>query len=155
MRINKVNAFTLTEMLIVLVISAIIAGLAFTIINLFSRNLYHIQKNYTVSTKAHLLQEQLSLDFNKYHSISYRKELSQLLLKTPLDSITYHFTERVIIRNTDTLLKSNVKKSLFNHGIETQQGNIDAIKLTFTTTKISYFIFKQNDATSYLKNDGN
>lgn len=155
MKIKKIHAFTLTEMLIVLAISAIVAGLAFTIISLFTRNVHHIQENYSVSTKAHLFQEQLSLDYNRFHSISYRKDLSQLELKTPLDSITYHFTENAIIRNTDTILKSNYKTAFFSFGIATKQGNVDAIKLTLEATKVPLFIFKQNDATSFLENDGN
>jgi len=155
MKIKKTPAFTLTEMLIVLAISAIVAGLAFTIISLFTRNVHHIQQNYSVSTKAHLFQEQLSLDFNRFHSISYRNGLSQLQLKTPLDSITYHFTENAIIRNTDTILKSNFKIEFFNFGIATEKGKVDAIKLILEATNAPLFIFKQNDATSFLENDGN
>ncbi len=155
MKIKKTPAFTLTEMLIVLAISAIVAGLAFTIISLFTRNVHHIQQNYSVSTKVRLFQEQLSLDFNRFHSITYRNGLSQLELKTPLDSITYYFTENAIIRNTDTILKSNYKKEFFSFGIATKQGNVDAIKLTLEATNVPVFIFKQNDATSYLENNGN
>jgi len=154
---KKIPAFTLTEMLIVLAISTIVAGLAFTIISLFGRNIHAIENNYSVSTKRNLFEQQITIDFNRYHTISYDNQKDELNLKTPLDSIVYKFDEGVVIRNLDTLLSQKNLKKVYFSGKEIKKGDIDAIEIIFTENQkhTSIFIYKENDATFYLNENGN
>ncbi len=157
MKIKRVSGFTLTEMLIVLAISTIVVGLAFAIISLFSKNVGHIQNNYQSSTENHLFQNQLTIDFNRYHKIVYNNIEEELKFISPLDSIVYKFDENLVIRGLDTILKTKFRKELFYSGDEVSHGSIDAIKLFFTKTPNQnyIFIYKENDAFSYLGGHGN
>jgi len=149
MRIEKVSGFTLTEMLIVLAISTIVVGLAFSIISLFSKNVRLIQNNYQNTTETNLFSQQLALDFNRYHRIKYNNMEDELKLKTTLDSVVYKFEDEWVLRDLDTILKRNVNKELFFLGEKVNAGSIDAVKL-ITSNKNQIFIYKENDGYSYL-----
>lgn len=157
MRIKRVASFTLTEMLVVLAISVIVAGLAFTVLQMVGKNLNNIQNNYSRSTQTRLIEQQLIVDFNTFHYLSYNDEKDELVLKNPLDSITYTFEDEVLYRNTDTLIDEGYAKELFMTGNPIQSGSVDALKITFLnrTTDTFIFTFKENDATLYLVEHGN
>lgn len=153
---KKIAAFTLTEMLIVLAITTIVVGLAFTIITLFGRNIGLIQNNYNQSTQLNLLEQQLTIDFNKFHNISYNLGSETLEMKTPLDSITYLFSEEIILRNLDTLVTKKYSKTFLYKGSETGQGRIDALKIEFSEGEKRTFLFfyKEMDAFQYITENG-
>lgn len=149
---KKIEAFTLTELLVTLAISTIVVGLAFVVMNLISRNIQSIQNNYNYSAEMSLVEQQITIDFNRYHSISYKTETNILHLKTPLDSITYEFQERLILRNLDTLTSGNYQKELYFDGNKTINGLVDALKISLTEdgTENSLFLFKENDAVQFM-----
>ncbi len=156
MKIKKTAAFTLTEMLIVLAISAIVAGLAFAVLQFITKNLNSIQNNYSETTKIRLLEEQITVDFNKFHNIYFDNNNRVLLLKNPIDSIFYSFDDSIILRGRDTLVQGSYSKELFFTGDPIQSGKVDAIKIEFLDRKTEpfIFIFKENDATFYLVENG-
>lgn len=153
---TKIKAFTLTEMLVVLAISAIVATLAFSILSLVSGNLGAIQRNYELNTTQSLLQQQLTIDFNRYHQMSFHPSRQQLVGKTPLDSVVYSFSEKVVLRNDDTILNSEYKLQLYCQGRSVTKKAIDAIKLELTTeSDQNIFVYKHNDAAQKVGNYGN
>ncbi len=153
---KKTAAFTLTEMLIVLAISAIVAGLAFAVLQFITKNLNSIQNNYSEITKIRLLEEQITVDFNKYHDINFDHNNRVLSLKNPIDSIFYSFDDSILLRNRDTLVHDAYSKDFFFAGDLIQSGKVDAIKIEFLNRKIDsfIFIFKENDATLYMAENG-
>lgn len=153
---KKTPAFTLTEMLIVLAISAIVVGLAFSIISLFGKNMQLIQKNYSNNSSLNLLENQLNLDFNRFHTIEYKSVDQALILKTPIDSISYSFKEGAILRNLDTVFKANYSKKAYLLGNEIDKGLLDALKIEINADSASRFLFvyNENDANFYLTKHG-
>lgn len=153
---RKIPAFTLVEMLVVLAITAIVAGLAFTIITLFSRNMQHIESNFSKGTERNLFQDRLMVDFNRYSTIHYDPMERTLTCKNPLDSIQYLWEENETLRGTDTLLQEPVNLELFYAGERKESGSVDAIKVTFGDKENDYiFIFRENDAFGKIGADGN
>lgn len=139
-------------MLVVLGISAIVAGLAFAILGLLGRNVQLIQTNYSNNTALSLLEQQITVDLNRYHNISYNSFDNSLKLATPIDSMQYQFETNHIIREEDTVFGENYILSLFYRGEETKSGVIDALKLTIEEDKKMLFFFKQNSTTQSLLN---
>ncbi|MEM7087113.1 MAG: prepilin-type N-terminal cleavage/methylation domain-containing protein [Bacteroidota bacterium] len=153
---KKIAAFTLTEMLVVLTISAVVATLAFSILSLVDGNLRAIQRNYELHSELSLLQQQFTVDFNTFHDISFHHEQRELIGKTPLDSVVYLFSEKVILRNRDTIFKTEYNLNLYHQGQPVFGSTVDALKLDVVTEiEQSIFIFKLNDAAHKLKNYGN
>lgn len=144
-------------MLIVLAITTIVAGMAFTILTLFGRNIGLIQNNYAQSTQINLLEQQLTVDFNKFHEIKYHSETETLVFKTPLDSVIYTFSEESILRAKDTVSVNAFSKSFFYNGSEVDTGWVDALKIELKEGEGQpfLFIYKETDALHYMRENGN
>jgi len=155
-RSAKIKAFTLTEMLVVLAISAIVATLAFSILSLVGGNLSSIQKNYEINTTQGLIQQQFVIDFNRFHRMSFHPTDRRLVGKTPIDTVVYSFSEKVILRNQDTIFENEYILQLYYQGEAISAGNVDAIKLKLTKeSDQSVFVYKHNDATQKIGDYGN
>ncbi len=153
---NKVKSFTLSEILVVIIITVIVIGLAFTVLNLVKKQTNSIERNYERISKITFLKQSLWIDFNKYETIEYNSNEKTLFFKSELDSITYLFDNEIIIQNIDTL-KLNLKiDKVFFEGNEVQNGIIDGIRI-FDNRDFenqSFFIFKRNDASTFVNQYG-
>ena len=150
--IKKVNAYTLSEVLVVLLLTSINAGMAFSVLNMVQKQLYSVQKNLNIKASFRQVEQSLLIDFNKYHNIKYSKEDDQLVCYSEIDSITYNFTPNYVQKDIDTFFISGIHKKLFFAGKEVNRGVIDAIKIDSIgkNSNLQLFIFKQNDANTYL-----
>ncbi len=152
---KKIPAFTLTEMLVVLAVTAIVAGLAFAIITLFTKNMQSIENNYSKGTKRSLFTDQLTVDFNRYHTIGFDPLGRELTFKNSLDSVSYIWEENWVLREKDTVLDLLTDIELYNSGEKVEAGNMDAIKINFGEKKGDFiFIFQSKDAYSQIKENG-
>lgn len=149
----KVAAYTLNEMLIVIIISSIIASLAFTILNLVSRNMWAIQENLKVNTEFSQLEESLWIDMNRYQNVSFLDSENQILFNSEMDSLVYHFNTDYITKGRDTFHLKIENKLFYFNGNEITKGNIDALKLQLPKQyrRQQLFIFKRNDAIQFMK----
>ncbi|GAB1856647.1 prepilin-type N-terminal cleavage/methylation domain-containing protein [Flavobacteriaceae bacterium MHTCC 0001] len=149
---KRIKAFTLSEMIIVLIITSIVVGLAFSTLRLVQKHMQQIQQNFITKSNLNTLEESLWLDFNTYSEIRFDDNKDELKLKTALDSVNYIFTKDKVIRNTDTLSIKIEEKTFFFNGEKVYKGQIDAVKLVASkTAKNSVrFIFKPNAANHFL-----
>lgn len=144
-------------MLVVLAITAIIAGLAFAIITLFTKNMRSIENNYTRSIERGLFTDQLTVDFSKYPTIDFNPQVKELIFKNPLDSVIYVWEENWVLRGMDTLLDIKTDLELYNRGERVEAGVTDGIKIRFggEDNEDYIFIFQCKDAYSQIKENGN
>lgn len=148
---NKIPAFTLTEILVVLVISAIVVGLAFSVLDLVQKNMGAIKENYAATIEVRHVKQQLAMDFNRFGDISYDGRLGELLLRNPMDSIKYTLSDKLFLRNLDTIPVPVEGVQFFFLGNEISEGKIDAIKLLLERPSGGFiFISKKNDAKTYF-----
>lgn len=144
---NKLKSFTLAELLVVMIITAIVVGIAFSVLRLVQKQIVAIQKNYDKSTSLSLFEQRLWQDFNSYTDVSFDSTKSILFLKSPIDSISYTFDDNYILRNNVTIpLKLEIEKVFFE-GKEIQNGVIDALSFSGEAELHNYRIFvsKKND----------
>ena len=150
---KKIPSFTLSEMMVVLVISAIVISLAITTLSLVQKQIRSISNNFEKNAEIRLLKRALTYDFNTY-DLKYNSKEKQLLCSNPTDTITYTFQDLYILRNTDTLQIPITENTVYLDAQPIKEGVIDALKLTlskeYRNKKI--FIFKQKDATYYMNN---
>jgi len=154
MKPTKVQSFTLSEMLVVMVITVIVVGLAFSVLNLVQKQIRTIEKNYHRTTELSLLEQRLWQDFNQHNSIEYKENKIKLI--ADLDTVYYTFMDNFTLRNSDTIpLKVNIARAYYKGG-EIQSGYIDAVSITANKEVPNYFIFvaSHSDATYFLNQDG-
>ena len=153
MRLNKkLKAYTISEMIIVLILTSIVVGLAFSILDLVQNHMSTIQDNYARNSELNLLETSLWLDFNRYSYITYNSSKETLNFATELDSISYSFTDNLIIREQDTFNVIIQSKQFYFDGETTEWQDIDAIKLEVSKEFQNQFLFvyKSNDANTFM-----
>ncbi len=153
---HKIQAFTLSEMIVVVIITSIVIGMAFSVLSLVQKHMYSIQNNFNKNTELNKLEQFLWIDFNRYSNIKFNVNYNELIFTSEMDSISYKFTTDYIIKNLDTINIQLQNKSFFFDGEKIIKGQIDAIEIeaskAFQNQRL--FVFKQNDATLFVNNLG-
>lgn len=152
MKIRKVKAFTLSELLVVMLLTVIVVGLAFAVLNLIQKQLLLTQQNYHTNTELDLLKQALWIDFRSHSHGYYNAENQQLVLSNAVSSINYRFVGNHVVRQQDTFYINLEWRKLFYLGDEVAFGNVDALELS--TAKASgeklIFVYREQDAANYL-----
>jgi prepilin-type N-terminal cleavage/methylation domain-containing protein len=147
---KKLEAFTLAEMLIVLVITGILVTMALLVLNLIQKQAKSVTTIYSNTTEIHLLERALWQDITK-SNVEFQQQ--QLLCVSEIDTVSYVFKKDMVIRNTDTLWVS-VKgiQTYLDGNTTTNNSVVDAIELELQQHQInrSIFIYKTKDAAHYM-----
>ena len=146
---KKLNSFTLSEMLVVLIITAIVVGLAFSVLSIVRRQVHKLQSDTDQRVKYDMLKSKLFLDFNKYPN-AYLSGDDTFMFKSEIDSTIYTITDNLIITNQDTLVKNVKEAQFFYKNNQVEKGKMDAIKFIIEEKREvfkSIFVYKYNDAT--------
>jgi len=152
---KKLKAFTIAELLVVLVISAIVISISMLTLNLIQKQLKTISSNYAQQTETRILERTLWQDFNR-HRLFFNNKQQRLECISAKDTVTYIFSANHTIRNTDTLKIPIYKTTVYLEGIVTITNQLDAIELQLSTkqTHKKIFIATTKDGAFYMNNDG-
>ena len=154
-RLNKIPAYTLTEVLVVLALTAIVAALSFSALGFVKRSLGLIETNYEFANTYRSLELELSIDFAKTGSFTV-VENGALIIENPAETIRYQIENELLIKNTDTLYQGVVWAEFFLKGDLTASGEIDALKLVFSENgDSSLFVSKPSTTQTKLEAFGN
>lgn len=146
---KKLNSFTLSEMLVVLIITAIVVGLAFSVLSIVRRQVHKLQSDTDQRVKYDMIKSKLFFDFNKYPN-AYLSGDDTFLFKSEIDSTIYIIKDDQIVSNQDTLIKNVKEAQFFYKNSQVEKGKIDAIKFIIEEKREvfkSIFVYKYNDAT--------
>lgn len=149
---HKIKAFTLNEMLVVLLITSLVVGMAYSVLRLVQIQMQGIASNYEQNTELNLLRQSLWIDFNQSDRVWFDSSKNELLLANGLKETHYMFKEEAIIKGKDTFFINIVAMERYFNGKESISGEIDALDLYTTKDQGSQrvFVFKRNAATSYV-----
>ena len=138
-------------MIVVLILTSIVVGLAFSVLTLVQKHMYGIQENFNRNTELHKLEQSLYLDFNRYAEINYDAIKDELTFSSELSVVRYRFEDVQIIKDQDTFPIQLKTKTYYFDGEKTNEGKIDALKLDSKGTRNQFlFVYKQNDATQFM-----
>ncbi|NAY93520.1 hypothetical protein GTQ34_16555 [Muricauda sp. JGD-17] len=151
-RFQRLKAFTLSEILVVLVVTIVVVGLAFSVLDLVQKQMWGIQKNYKEESIDNSLQQALWIDFHLYSKIEYSSINSILELKHEMGSTKYEFHKDYVVKDRDTFYSEFKVHKVYFQGNEIEEGIIDAVKLTKTGDEINkkLFVFRNNDAAVFI-----
>ncbi|MDL5514848.1 prepilin-type N-terminal cleavage/methylation domain-containing protein [Arenibacter sp. M-2] len=153
-KLNKLKAFTLSEMIVVLLITTIVVGMAFSVLQLVQRQMKGIQGNFEKSTELNLLRQSLWIDFNTHDQVFYDSMLKQLIFVNEMERLHYEIGESAIIKGRDTFQVKWHRQKFYFENKERLFGEIDAIdfELDQEYGHRKLFVYKNNAATTYLNN---
>lgn len=153
MRQTKIKSFTLSEMLVVMIITAVVVGIAFTVLSLVQKQIRKIQENYRKTTELTLLEERLYWDFYSHNSVTSTD--NSITFISEVDTVNYKFDSNYIVRDMDSIRAQVSVLKLYLEGTEVAGDRIDAILLSAEKEIPDYSIFVsgQKDAT-YDMNHG-
>lgn len=152
---KRLQSYTISELLVVLVITSIVVGIAFSVLNLTRRQIEKINRNKEFETQIKQAELKLSIDINSFSEAKI--EGKNLFLKRETDSIEYQISDDKLIVSQDTLLTNIVKLNYFYKGQEINNGTFDACKITIESKKnkdTTIFVYKINDAVKDFNSDG-
>lgn len=152
----KIKSFTLPELLIVMILTAIVVGMAFSVLRLVQKQIHIIQTNFEKTSSLALFEQRLWQDFNEMNHIVFSAKDNSLLMESEMDTVVYSFQENYALRNSDTLKLRLVVNKMFFLGKEMQGGDIDALFISGNAELPDYEIFvsKKNDLTLFMNQDG-
>ena len=152
---KKVQAFTLVEMIIVLIIASLIVALSFAVLNIVQRNLGNISNQFLSENSRNLLQSRLETNFMKYDESYYDEHEQQIIFKNKIDSIVYGIHHQFLTFDNDTI-DYNFKKIYFLYKGDTIiDGPFDAIGILQKESAKKTFCYRINDAKAYLNGTEN
>ena len=151
MKSMKLKAFTLAEMLVVLVVSSLVISMAFLVLNMVRKQVISIQKNNQKKQEVQSFDARFYSDFNT-HRVFYDAPSDVFRLKNTKETIRYTFLDKFIVRERDTFFIEVVDKKLFLEGIEVKQQTIDAIEIYLSPqfADKQLFVQKTKDASYYM-----
>ncbi|RED26116.1 pilin/secretion family protein with methylation motif [Flavobacterium cutihirudinis] len=155
MAAGKLKSFTLSEMIVVMIITAIVVGMAFSVLRIVQKQIHTIQSNFEKTSTLALFEQKLWQDFNEPHMIIYDKAKQLLIMTSEIDTITYSFQENFSLRNLDTIKLKITPNKAFLRGKEISNGQIDALSIYAETELPDYRIFvsKKNDLTFFMNQE--
>lgn len=149
---KKIPAFTLSEILVVLAITAIVIGIAFSVLTLVTKQYNAMRDGYAFRSEVVKLKQRLSLDFNTASSANWNPKDEQLILFHREENIIYSWSPEYVIRNTDTLNLPIIEAIPMRQGLEVEKGVIDGLKLRASQGRedTHIFISREVDALTNL-----
>ncbi|WP_350284659.1 hypothetical protein [uncultured Croceitalea sp.] len=152
MKVKKLKAFTLSELLVVLLLTVVVVGLAFSVLNLVQQQMNGSRQNYQKTTELNLLKQALWRDFRTYQYLNFNMGDEHLHLSSAIDTVRYTFMEDYVVRQQDTFNIDLAAKTFYFDGTAVTDGMIDAIELE--TNKESgqkqVFVYRENAAIIYM-----
>ena len=154
MKIKKTQAFTLSELLVVLLLTVIVVGLAFAILNLVQKQMNATRDNYNTGSEISKLRQALWKDFRSHPIITFTSDNQHLYFKNELSELTYDFEKDYVIRKQDTFNIQLKETAFYFNDTEVENGTITALELV-AGKEIgikSIFVYRENAADIYMKN---
>ncbi|NDI98164.1 hypothetical protein GWA97_03660 [Flavobacterium sp. LaA7.5] len=150
----KVKSFTLSEMLVVMIITAIVVGIAFSVLSLVQKQIRTVERNFAKTTEISLFEQRLWQDFNSHNTIKAID--NKVICTSDIDTVTYSFNPEYLLRNADTIHSQLTVDKFYYLGNEVKSGFIDAVTISAQKELPNYTIFvsMQYDATHYMNNNG-
>ncbi|MHB8208036.1 PulJ/GspJ family protein [Mucilaginibacter sp.] len=162
---KRVKAFTIMEITVVMLISAIVIGIAYTAFNIIGQSYRSFQHKNEELAVLIRLDELLRKDFSRADTIS--KTAGGIFVKTGTDSVTYAFEPDFTVR-TSTIIDTfklnvqDVTASFETSPITTidpvsEQNRIDELdfSILFENEKIPYTYYKQYSSANLIERNPN
>lgn len=137
-------------MMVVLIITSVVVGMAFAVLNLVQRQMNGIQNIYEVKNDIVGMRQSLWMDFSKANTVYFDGKRQELYFNNGIEERKYSVSDSLLV-GANVELAIETIEFYFDHRKVTQ-GEVDAlsIKTTKDTGNAEIFVFKRNTPTTYM-----
>ena len=148
---KKIQAFTLSELLVVLVISSIVVTLSFLALGNVQNQVRTVTKTFEKQQRIIQLERLLAMDFSK-STASFDKQNMVVVFTNSEEVTNYKFASKSIVRVKDTIDLAVEKIEFYLDGNKVTSGKVDAIEILFASTysQQRFFVYQRKDASFYI-----
>ena len=114
--------------MVVLVITTVVVGMAFAVLNLVQRQMGSIETIYAIKTDINKLRQSLWIDFSRYDYIAVDQKSNKIMLSNELERRQYEIINGNSIR-TENLEMEFESIAYYFDNQKVVQGEIDAISI--------------------------
>ena len=149
---SKIRGFTLSEMLVVILITVVVVGLGFSMLNLVQKEMRNVRENLSERSIKNELRQALWSDFRTFPTLYFDQNRQLLICASPIAQVDYKFQKEHVIRDLDTFAVAVKNKSMYFSGQEVLSGKLDAIQLEFEGEEhMAMMIYKINAAEAFME----
>ena len=145
---KKMNAFTIHEMLVVLIVASLVISISMLVLNLLQKQFLTIRNGYATKTEMRLFERTFANDFQLY-DFSISKNTDGIVGTSELGAVYYKFDHEFVMRNQDTIFVKVQEKNYYLDNVQISLGVVDAIDLTVNQKK--RFFYKPKAAAYYME----
>lgn len=145
---TKLKAFTLSELLVVLVVASLVISMTVLVLELIQKQMQRVRFGFQETNEVRLFEKLLVNDFNQREMI-YDDNKKLLFGISEADTLQYHFFSNSIVRNTDTLWVVIHEKNFYLDNQQVLNGAVDALDVVLKKDRI--FVYKTKSASHYMQ----
>ena len=151
MNTTKLKAFTLYEMLVAMIVSAIVMGITANVFLIVSKqfNSFRLQTDNEIKIRQ---LHQILINETAWSNVIYIDQYyKKIIFSNDLKKNIISFDNDVVIFKNDTIAENIIFKGYFENK-EIEDGNIEALKLNYISHNIEkqLFYYKDYDAEFYV-----
>jgi hypothetical protein len=137
-------------MMVVLIITSVVVGMAFAVLNLVQRQMNGIQNIYEVKNDIVGMRQSLWMDFSKANTVYFDGKRQELYFNNGIGERKYAVSDSLLVGANVALAIETI--DFFFENQKVTQGEVDAlsIKTTKDTGNAEIFVFKRNTPTTYM-----
>lgn len=152
---TKLKSFTLSEIIVVMVISMIVIGLSYSILSLVNSQMEDIKEINATQTAFHRFHGRIQNDIQTFTDHSLEANGTQLIFKNPIREKIYYFYPDQVISELDTFYLGSYSLTTYLKNTPVNQGAFDAIYFHKTTSPhLAFFIYSIPTSKLKIENYG-
>ena len=150
---HKIPAFTLSEILVVLAITSIVIALAFTVLNLITKQFTVMRTRYEERTEVTKFKQRLLFDFEKGSDVSWNERQQELAITIKEEIVSYEFASDYVLRDRDTIPFTVQNTQFYYKGEEIEEGVVDGLEVTMIIrgNTVRFFVSREVDAQQLIQ----
>lgn len=137
--------------MVVLIITSVVVGMAFAVLNLVQRQMGSIEAIYAVKTDVNQLRQSLWMDFSRYSYVYFDRKNNELRFSNEMGDRTYKVSNENKISNENLEIEIESLTFYFDNR-QVSDGEIDAVSITTSknTGHQEIFAYKENTPATYI-----
>lgn len=148
---HKITAFSLSELLIAILIAIIVMGFAFFTLRFVHQKFDLFTDRILTNTSFARIEKNIWQDIHHFPSVELDHENQLIRFSSPLERVDYHYSNTHIERGGQLILTSPNSLLFYYKGVLVNAGPIDAFELIIYTQEksLSLFFFLPKSAQLY------